>query len=427
MGNLSSELHFLASSCTLRAIHFLQPYWGFDEWKVILKSLLFGDCTPAKDELEKKICEITGSKYALALNLGRSAIQVALEAYNFPQDSEIIVPSFCCTGVIMPVIQAGLKPVLVDIDSNFNIRAQSVREALSNKTRGIIIPHLSGKFAEDTFELLDLARQYDLKVIDDACQSFGLRVNDKWTGTFGDVGIFSFGLGKNLFGPGGGILITNDESVISHCKSYSFPYEQRRYVKIRLLRFLYCYALRRWTYPFLLPGYAVKLLTQKLKKYFKCNLNYSQSLQNYSYNIYSIDPAEAGLALCQIKKYQIILQKRQANAKFLLSNDTLKANGINYPSPLNHIFTKFLVSLRNNSGDVQILRQQLRSAGIETEASYTPLHLRKPFDNFKHTSMPITEQVWQEAFSIPVNPCLEKKHMLKILQTFDNIYYHKKK
>ena len=428
MINTASELYFLANSFSLRAIHFLQPYWDSEEWKVILKALVIEDCIPAKDELEKEICEITGTKYALALNLGRSAIQVALEAFKFPPESEVIVPSFCCTGVIMPVIQSGLKPVLVDIDSDFNIRAQSVREALSNKTRAIIMPHLSGKFAEDTFEILDLARQYDLKVIDDACQSFGLKINDKWTGTFGDVGIFSFGLGKNLFGPGGGILITNNESVISHCKSCSFPSEQRIYVKIRLLRFLYMYALRRWTYPFLLPGYAVKLLTHRVKKYFKINPNNFDNLQNYSYNLYSIDAAEAALTLCQVQKYQTILQRRSANASILLSNNTLNEIGINHPSLSNNIYTKFLVTYGNNSEEVQILRDQLRCAGVETEASYTPLHLRKPFDSFKRTSMSITEQVWQGAFSIPINPCLEKKHMKRILQIFDdNCCYYKNK
>jgi dTDP-4-amino-4,6-dideoxygalactose transaminase len=405
------RLWFLLNTLLFRSCHFLQPFWGSCEWQHIGKFFAGKDLFGVVKRLEEEVLRLTGAKYALGLNLGRSAIQLALESFSFPPKSEVIIPSFSCTGVIMPVIQAGLEPVLADIDQHFNPKAESIEQALSPRTRAIILPHLSGKWAHDTEPILKIAAGHGLKVIEDASQAFGLQRHRKWAGTLGDVGIFSFGLGKNLFGPGGGMLITNDEMVISYCKSQTLGRENLNSVRRRVANFIYSYQFPRLKF-------LERCCRNILKRSWKSPTEVV-SPKRFTFPVYQISDIEAALSWCQMCHYQEIIERRQTHAEALLASWALAQTGLDLPEPNDHIFTKFLISTDKERGRAMDLREWLHASGIETELSYTPLHLRPAFSSFRRTSLPETEKRWMGAFSIPVNPRLNLKEVSRIISVVE--------
>ncbi|TSA09136.1 MAG: hypothetical protein D4R73_07325 [Deltaproteobacteria bacterium] len=403
---------FLLNMLLCRSVHFLQPFWGRCGWQYLGKFFSGKDLPDMVQILEQDVCRLTGAKYALGLNLGRSAIQLALESFNFPAQSEVIVPSFSCVGVIMPVIQAGLEPVLADVDRHFNLKAQSVKQGLSPRTRALILPHLSGKYAQDTEPILEIAAQNGLKVIEDASQAFGLQHQGTWAGRFGDVGIFSFGLGKNLFGPGGGMLITDDATVIASCQSRTLGRENRESVRRRVAAFVGGYQFPRLKF---LGRFALKMIRCDWK-----SPPEDASLKRFAYPVYRMSDLEAALAWCQMGRYREIIDRRQSNAQTLLASGALAQTGLDLPNPEDHIFTKFLVSTATCPESAMALRKLLYCHGIEPELSYTPLHLRKPFAGYRRTDMTETERRWQGAFAIPVNPRLSPRAMARIIRVTKN-------
>jgi len=406
------RLDYLANTFALRTIPIVHPYWGRSEWRIIRQFLAGEDFPSAAEELEGEVCRLTGARFAMAVNLGRSAIQVALEGFKFSPESEVIVPTFACTGVVVPVIQAGLQPVLVDVDTDFNASVDSVREALSDKTRAVIFPHLGGKFARGMGDLLALAKEKGLRVIDDACQSFGLQVEGRWAGTFGDVGVFSFGGGKTLFGPGGGVLVTNDERLIGR-RADSLAHEEPREVYRRVLRFAWRYGLQRVTFP-------VSFVTEQVR--WRVLSRFSKPVgdtpERYSYPVHRIAGVEAALALSQVRRYREIIERNQANAAVLLASDALRKAGLQLPDPSAHSFTKFIVSSGEDAGRARHLQRQLRGRGVQTGALYTPLHLRPPFARWQRTCTPQVDRCWQGIFELPIHPSLDQKDMTRIVAAF---------
>jgi dTDP-4-amino-4,6-dideoxygalactose transaminase len=401
------RLQFLLHTLTGRSLHFLQPFWGPREWGLIARCLAGASPEGQVSGLETEVARLTQSRYALGLNLGRSAIQVALEAFRFPQGSEVILPSFSCAGVIMPVLQAGLEPVLADVDRDFNLSAGGVESALSPRTRAVILAHLSGKFARDTGAILELARAHGLKVIEDACQAFGLQKNGKWAGAYGDVGIFSFGLGKNLMGPGGGMLITNDAAVTAYARNRPLTREAPRSVRLRVARFAARYGLPRAGF---LAAAAAKIRTLGR------SCSPEATLDTLAFPVHGLSEIEAALVRCQVERHPEIIRRRQANAGALLSSGVLEETGLDLPDPGDHIFTKFLLSTAGDPKAAVSLQEVLKSRGIEIELSYVPLHLRPPFACCRRGSLPETLRRWSGAFALPVHPRLGRKETDRIIR-----------
>ena len=143
---------------------------------------------------------------------GLDALTLALNSFNFPKGSEIIVPSNTYIATIISILQNGHIPILVEpsIDT-YNIDPDKIEQAISSKTKAIIVVHLYGKMCEmDT--ILSIAKRNDLKVIEDCAQAHGSMYKNKKSGSFGDFGAFSFYPTKNLgaLGDAGGISCNDD-------------------------------------------------------------------------------------------------------------------------------------------------------------------------------------------------------------------------
>lgn len=164
-------------------------------------------------EFEKKFAEYLGVKHCIGVANCLDALHLSLKIFNFPPESEVIVPSNTYIATILSIVNAGLKPVLVEPDiKTYNIDPSLIENSITSKTKAIIVVHLYGK-PSDMDPIVEICKKYDLKLIEDCAQSHGATYKGKMTGTFGDTGCFSFYPTKNLgaLGDGGAVVTNNDE------------------------------------------------------------------------------------------------------------------------------------------------------------------------------------------------------------------------
>jgi dTDP-4-amino-4,6-dideoxygalactose transaminase len=163
---------------------------------------------------ENKFAEYCGANYCVGLANGLDALELGLGVFNFPPNSEILVPSNTYIATILAIINAGHIPVLVEPNiATYNIDHRLIEEKISLKTRAIMVVHLYGQIAQMD-EIVYIANQYNLEIIEDCAQAHGATLNNKKAGTFGKIGAFSFYPTKNLGALGdAGAIITDDYDV----------------------------------------------------------------------------------------------------------------------------------------------------------------------------------------------------------------------
>ncbi|MFN7689711.1 MAG: DegT/DnrJ/EryC1/StrS family aminotransferase, partial [Bacteroidota bacterium] len=155
-------------------------------------------------------------RFALGVANGLDGLELALQVFEFPPQSEIIVPSNTYIATILAIVNAGHIPVLVEPElDSYNINPDLIAEKITARTKAIMVVHLYGRVAKMD-DLLLVANQHGLRVIEDCAQAHGAKFKDKQAGTFGDIGVFSFYPTKNLGALGdAGAVVTNDETIFN--------------------------------------------------------------------------------------------------------------------------------------------------------------------------------------------------------------------
>jgi dTDP-4-amino-4,6-dideoxygalactose transaminase len=194
---------------------------------------------------EQEVAQYLGTKYAISVNSGTDALVIALRALNIGENDEVITSPFSFFATAESISSVGAKPIFVDIDpSSFNIDTAQIERAITRKTKAIIPVHLYGN-AANMNEIQRIAKQYNLKVVEDCAQSFGNRfhsanfgiapsqnesIDNKFTGTIGDLGAYSFFPSKNLgaFGDGG-LITTDDENLANTSKMLRVHGAKKKY------------------------------------------------------------------------------------------------------------------------------------------------------------------------------------------------------
>lgn len=175
---------------------------------------------PFVDGFEKKLCEFTGSGHAAALSSGSAALHLGLMLCGVKAGDIVLCPSFTFSATVNPVIYIGAEPVFIDSEKeSWNISPELLRDAIrtlkaEGKTpKALVIVHLYGMPAAMD-ELMQIAKENNLVVIEDAAESLGSLYKGKHTGTFGKTGILSFNGNKIITTSGGGALLSDDEELI---------------------------------------------------------------------------------------------------------------------------------------------------------------------------------------------------------------------
>tara|TARA_Y100000590_G_scaffold138186_1_gene158197 strand:+ start:30353 stop:31585 length:1233 start_codon:yes stop_codon:yes gene_type:complete len=171
---------------------------------------------PKVIELEQLFKEYFDVDYAVASNSATSSLHCAISSLGIGPGDEVIVPALSMSASATSIIMSGATPVFIDIEdsssTSFNLNASQLKEKLSDKTKAILVVHLFGIPAQMD-EVMLFAKENNLFVIEDCAQSPGILFNSKYTGTLGDVGIFSFNQSKTMSSGEGGVAIAKDENV----------------------------------------------------------------------------------------------------------------------------------------------------------------------------------------------------------------------
>lgn len=170
-------------------------------------------------KLEESFRSYFGVKHALTLNSATAALHASLIAGGIGRGDEVIVTPYTFSSSASCVLMVGAKPIFVDIqDDIFCIDPDRIEEKITPRTKAIIPVHLCGHSAEMN-KILPLAKKYNLFVIEDSAQAIGAIYNNRYTGTMGDCGVFSFNQSKHINTGEGGLLITNDDLIARRVKA----------------------------------------------------------------------------------------------------------------------------------------------------------------------------------------------------------------
>ena len=178
---------------------------------------------------EEEFAAYTGGKYCVGLASGLDALWIAFRVLEIGKGDEVLVQGNTYIASVMGITINGATPVFIEPDEYFNIDASKLEEKITSRTKAILVVHLYGQ-ASNMGPIMDVARKHNLRVVEDCAQSHGAKFNGQMTGTFGDIGCFSFYPSKNLgaFGDAGGI-VTNDPKIADDVRVFRNYGSEKRY------------------------------------------------------------------------------------------------------------------------------------------------------------------------------------------------------
>lgn len=168
---------------------------------------------------EEQMSRYVGRKHAIAVANGSVALDVAVVAAGIKPGDEVILPTFTIISCAAAIVRAGGIPVTVDCDPRtYNMSVEDIETKVTSKTRAIMVVHIYG-LPTDMNPVLELAKKYQLRVIEDAAEMHGQTYYGKKCGSFGDISTFSFYPNKHITTGEGGMILTDDDSIAEHCRS----------------------------------------------------------------------------------------------------------------------------------------------------------------------------------------------------------------
>ncbi|MGQ3889915.1 DegT/DnrJ/EryC1/StrS family aminotransferase [Legionella sp. CNM-1927-20] len=173
---------------------------------------------------ENELKDFFKSKYALAVSSGTAALSLPLMALGLPSHSLVGCPAYSFTATPSAIIQAGLKPLLIEVDKNLNLDLADLQRKIS-MLDALVIVHMRG-FPAPLPQIMEIAKQYNVPIIEDAVPCLGYKLEDKFLGTYGLAGAFSTQSDKSLNTGEGGFILTDDKNIYLKCVILSGAYEQ---------------------------------------------------------------------------------------------------------------------------------------------------------------------------------------------------------
>lgn len=314
-----------------------QPYIDNKEYDAIKSCFDSNWITegPLSKRFVDKILELTGAKYGVLAPNGTLSIYMALRAIGVGPGDEVIVPNFTFIASANAVEMCGAKPVFVDVKEDLQIDVDKCIRLVNHRTKAIMPVHVYG-MACDMDEVMEFAKNYKIKVVEDAAQGIGITWKGKHTGTFGDVGSFSFFADKTLTTGEGGMVVTNDKDL---------------YEKLLYLRNQGRIDRGSFIHPEL------------------------------GYNFRMTD-LQSAIGLSQFEKLPEIIEKKSEILKTYKNLLNPKIKIIEPSENSNHIPFRVCIIIPNGS---QKLMEYMKENGIETRTFFYPLHKQPCYMKKKKT------------------------------------------
>lgn len=336
------------------------------------------------DAFEKEFAEHCGTKYCVGVSNGLDALHLVLKAWGIGRGDEVIVPSntYIATWLAVSMVGAKIVPVEPNIRS-YNINPKLIEVAITKKTKCIIPVHLYGRSCEMD-EINKIAKNYNLKVLEDNAQAHGAIYKGKRTGSLGDAGATSFYPGKNLGALGdAGAVTTNDEGLFNKLKILRNYGSEKKYHNSEK------------GYNNRMDEIQAAVLRVKLKRLDKDNQHRRKIVQFYIDNI---------------KNSQIILPVHP----IIQSPNQSITQSINHPinQSSNHVWHQFVIRCETRDR----LQKYLFDNGVETLIHYPiPPHKQKAYMEFSNNNLPISEKIHNEILSLPLGNHLREKNTIIIV------------
>ncbi|MHA2226351.1 MAG: DegT/DnrJ/EryC1/StrS family aminotransferase [Candidatus Hodarchaeales archaeon] len=372
-----------------------QPQISEEEISLVAQTIRSKSLVEGKNArtFEKEFAEFVGVKHAICAVNGTAALHLALEGLNISPGAEVITSAFTFIASANSISFVGGIPIFADIESTtFNIDPEQVESLITPKTECIIPVHIFGLPA-DMNAIVDIANEYDLTIIEDACQAHGGRINGKHVGTFGNLGCFSFYATKNMITGEGGMIVTDDDELaarIRSLKNHGRPPEG----------------------------------------------GYYHNLVAYNYRL--ADPL-AAIGLIQLRKLPKMLEQRKKNAevirKVIHELNSLQVQSI--PNGFTHGHYICAPVIENHKLPVQNVINKLKENGIGSRQIYSVPCYQQPtysnikswrwskfvnYPNYSQLSLPVTEKIAKNHFEIPIHPGVTSDEITTIQEALIDIF-----
>ena len=347
----------------MRYLSIAQPIIQRDDISAVKKVLKSGNLAqgPEVAKFESEFSDLVDGRSCVAVNSGTSGLHLALLALGIGPGDEVIVPTFTFAATANSVALTGATPIFVDVDPlTFNMNPEGIVAAISAKTKAIQVVHLYGLPAAMD-EILKIARERKLLIVEDCAQAHMASIGGKPVGTFGDAAVFSFYPTKNMTSGEGGMIVTSEENVALICKS---------------------------------------LRNQGMMK------KYENELRGFNLRMTDI---HAALGRTQLKKLSDWTNRRIDNASVLSS----RISGLQTPvSPkgFKHVFHQYTIRVKQNRDS---FISKLGDKGIGAGVYYPkPVHALPAYA--LSLDLPIANTLCNEVVSLPVHPSLRMRDLRRI-------------
>jgi len=318
--------------------------------------------------LEREVAEYIGVKHAIGVASGTDALHLSLLACGIGEGDEVITTPFSFIATAEAISYCGAKPIFVDIDINsYNIDPAKIEGKVTKKTKAIIPVHMYGHAAEMD-EILEIAKRYNLKVIEDCAQAFGTEYKSKKIGGIGDIGAFSFFPSKNLGAYGdGGIVVTDDKDVAD---------------KIMILR-----------------------VHGSKQRYIHQVIGYNSRL----------DEIQAAILRVKLKKIDEWNEMRRKNASIYNKLLNKLPVQLSKEAGKSHIYHVYTIQIKRRDECMKFLSEN----GISTAIHYpVPISAQEPYKylGYSESDLPNSYKVASEVISLPMFPELKREEIEKVCE-----------
>jgi perosamine synthetase len=322
-------------------------------------------------EFENAFASYCGVKYGVATSSGTSALHLALACLDIGPGDEVIVPTLSFIGSANPVTYCGATPVFVDsVPDTWNLDPAAVEKAVTRRTRAIIAVHLYG-YPAHMDEILKIAHQHGIPVVEDACEAHGGEYRGQKVGSLGTIGCFSFYANKIVTTGEGGMLVTNSGSIAENA---------------RLLRD---------------HGMSRK------RKYWHAHIGFNYRMTNL----------QAALGVAQMERIEQVIERKRRNAA--IYNSLLKElPGMILPQEApwaKHVYWLYTVLIEDRFKiSKKRVIEKLALQGIETRPVFYPITSMPPYRNGRSQRFSVAETVSKKGLSLPSSPLLQEDSIQRI-------------
>lgn len=354
-----------------------KPFWGKAEERAAISAMRGGSGvgdSKFSEELSNLLKEKLSVRFALPTGSGTAALELAC-AILLEKDDEVLLPSFTFSSCANAVLLAGAKPVFCDITiDTYNIDPEDIKKKITKKTRAIMIVHYAG-FACDMDKILEIAEKHHLIIIEDAAHALGAKYKNKYLGSIGEAGCFSFHGTKNAASGEGGAFVTNSRQTNKLAEIIREKGTDRS-----------------------------SFMRGEKKKYSWISIGRSLILSDIL----------SAIALEQVKKLDLITQLRRKNAAYFLSKLKGLSSKVILPAEPDYAFGNWhIFAIRVPRLARPEVIKKLRQFGIEASFHYLPLHssLMGKKMGYRKKDLPVSEEVASTLIRLPIYPALKKSEI----------------